>query len=228
MSAQLCSIRTINALANFAKLQRVQIQLNAGDYLDAAHQPQFVADMLLGANLASLRTKYPQDWQAERAITYQAADPRDLAPVLVLKTAQYFNFQACETPDYYDTDAAALVRAILEKAIRALPGYDAAPWGLDGDDPAEVQPAPVKAKQGDLMAMIFPEGPITDDGAPITRSLNQGLQPITRATLSSMGPTKVSGNAQWAAKTGDPMPAPKQQPKKQPKPNDNEQPDGPF
>jgi hypothetical protein len=218
MSAQLCSIRTINALANFAKLQRVQIQLNAGNYLDAAHQPQFVADMLLSANVASLRTKYPEAWKAERAITYEPADLCDLAPVLVLKTAQYFNYQACETADYYDTDAAALVRAILEKAIRALPGYDAAPWGLDGDEPAEVQPprarltpAPGKATQGDLMALIFPEGPINDDGAPITRSLNR---PATVAPTPTRTPT--------------PTPTPTPRPTPKPRPQDNDQPDGPF
>lgn len=227
MSNVLCSVRTINALVSFASIHGIDLGLNNGGFLNARLDPQGVADMLLAANMASCRKVSPRDFQQDRVIQFVGADLADLEPVLILKTANYFNYHACECADYYQSDAAAMMRCIIQNAIRAMPAYGAAPWGLDGVEPAPVwlgetqkrmeAAAPV---QRSILDMCFPTGAVDLEEKP--------LQPITRATLSTMGPTKVSGNAQWAAKTGDPMPAPKQQPKKQPKPNDNDQPDGPF
>jgi len=227
MSAQLCSVRTINELASFASMQGIDLGLNNGGFLNARLNPQGVADLLLAANMASLKARYPRDYNEAREIQYTPADPADLDPVVILKTANYFNYQSCESAGYYESDAAAMMRCIIQNAIRAMPAYGAAPWGLDGVEPAPVWLGETQKRieaaapaQRSILDMCFPSGAVDLEETP--------LQPITRATLSSMGPTKVSGNAQWAAKTGDPIPAPKQQPKKQPKPNGNEQPDGPF
>lgn len=215
MSAQICSVRTINALASFARIQGIDLCLNNGDQLNARLNPQGVADLLLAANMASLKARYPRDYNEAREIQYTPADPADLDPVVILKTANYFNYQSCESAGYYESDAAAMMRCIIQNAIRAMPAYGAAPWGLDGVEPAPVWLGETQKRieaaapaQRSILDMCFPSGAVDLEETP--------LQPITRATLSSMGPGTT------------PQPVPKQQPKKQPKPNDNEQPDGPF
>ena len=49
--------------------------------------------------------------------------------VSVIKACHCFDYQACEVPDWGTSWAKAAVEAIEAIAIRALPGYEAAPWG---------------------------------------------------------------------------------------------------
>lgn len=51
-----------------------------------------------------------------------------LTPVEVLKACACYDYQACETDDYRDTVAFALVELIRGHAISLLPGYDDAAW----------------------------------------------------------------------------------------------------
>ena len=55
---------------------------------------------------------------------------QELPPVVILKLIDCFDYQACETDDYEESDAAAFCRALRLRVIHELPGYDAAPWGL--------------------------------------------------------------------------------------------------
>lgn len=59
-------------------------------------------------------------------------------PLWVLKCCDCYDYQASETPDYTGTFAAALVNAIRHAAIRALPGYEDAPWGVDDEQAGPV------------------------------------------------------------------------------------------
>lgn len=54
-----------------------------------------------------------------------------LAPVTVLKICACVDYQSCETNDWELTLAAEILRRIVAMAIRRLPGYDEAPWGID-------------------------------------------------------------------------------------------------
>lgn len=200
MSANLCSVRTINALASFAQIQGIDLCLNNGDVLSSRLNPQAVAKLLLDANMASLRARYPRDYMEDRVIKFAPVDLADLDPVVILKTANYFNYQSCETDGYYESDAAAMVRHIITNAIRAVPAYAAAPWGLDG-----VEPAPVWLKE--------------------TQERMERATPLQRSILDMCFPTGAVDLEEKPA----PQPTPVKQPtKKQPKPNDDQQPDGPF
>jgi hypothetical protein len=192
MSAFLCSVRHINALATFAQARRIRLTLNNGDCIDATHSAQAFADILLAGNIASLRARYPadDDYRPDYAITWRPADAADLAPVVVLKSAQCFNYQACEVDDYEASDCATIVRAIMTEAIRALDGYAEAPWGLDGEEPLpkvqRLAPARGKATQGDLMTLLFPNGAVSlDDVAAATEA-----QPTPAPTPAKPAPRK--------------------------------------
>jgi hypothetical protein len=51
--------------------------------------------------------------------------------VLIIKQCDCFDYQACETNDYEKSIAHAIIAAIRRKAIRSLPGFDQAPWGVN-------------------------------------------------------------------------------------------------
>lgn len=47
-----------------------------------------------------------------------------------LKIVQNYNYQACESEDYKDSQAKKIVNNCISSLIAQLPGYDAAPWGI--------------------------------------------------------------------------------------------------
>ena len=53
------------------------------------------------------------------------------SPVQILKACQCYDYQACETEGYEQTDAQRITRAIAAHAINNLDGYDKAEWSID-------------------------------------------------------------------------------------------------
>jgi hypothetical protein len=51
-------------------------------------------------------------------------------PVELLKLLRCLEYQSCECPDYRSTRAWEMNADICRAAVRHLPGYDDAPWGL--------------------------------------------------------------------------------------------------
>jgi hypothetical protein len=223
MSAQLASIRTINALATYAMVECIKVRMSDGSTLNAQRDPQNVADILLAGNLDSLRAAYPHDDHLRQ--DYEISwTPTNAQHGVAFKLAEYLNFQACEAENYGNTPCARVLREIMKAAIGHLPGYDAAPWGMDGDKPlpkvTRLQPAPGKATQGDLMTMLFPNGAVSlDDVAAATDA-----QPS--ATDARMLGDKAQRFADVAPPA--PKPAPKPAPRKPAKPQPDDNQDGPF
>lgn len=125
MSAFIVSDAHIQALADAAGryCQRTTIdgiELNDGDE---------VGRCLLAANYASVNFRYKLKGVAH-AWTFKHAQTQRGA-VEIIKACQCFDYQACELPDYKNTTAARIVSDIKSRAIASLPGYDAAPWGID-------------------------------------------------------------------------------------------------
>ncbi len=119
------------------------------DYGDQDHAAQLGAE-LWTENRRSVETRYPdcrgtddlpgkigEDW------VYGAHLPpqRDRSPVEILAACAGFDYQACESDDWADTKAHAILHAIKEKAIRMLPGYDQAEWTI-GDPTRDEVPKP--------------------------------------------------------------------------------------
>ena len=53
-----------------------------------------------------------------------------VSPVRALKFIQCLRYQSCETPDWEDTEAAALLDRLQIDIIRMLPGYEDANWSI--------------------------------------------------------------------------------------------------
>lgn len=54
--------------------------------------------------------------------------PYRLTALEALGAVNCYEYQACETPDYYITEAALFCEALRRKLICNLPGYDELPW----------------------------------------------------------------------------------------------------
>ena len=113
--------------------------------IDCSHiSPDELGQILVDENLRSIHARYPDTvtnpegtpgpcaryW--ETAYKYQAPNPlKRLNAVTALKAINCYQYQACESDDWETTRAYAFCQDLKESLIRALPGYDDAPWGVD-------------------------------------------------------------------------------------------------
>lgn len=100
------------------------------------------ADILYQENIRSCYARYPQDKTVNDLpgliekpdhLVVTGADCCGLArytlpSVSILKMCDCLEYQSCETEDWDKSVAYSIVRAIRKAAVRALPGYDDAPW----------------------------------------------------------------------------------------------------
>ena len=134
MSAYVVSDRHINTLVQALAHDpyRSDLTLPSGITLNVSQSPedrQTVAQILLDENVRSFNSRYPSHASAPARIRYQSQPPVDA--VTILKACECYDYQASETEDYKDTDAAHLIAHLRIQTIRTLPGYNEAPWGLD-------------------------------------------------------------------------------------------------
>jgi hypothetical protein len=111
-------------------------------HLEAATTPDWderMAGMLYAENVRSVNHRYADSTPDEPvAFTWKMLkDAPDLTPVEVIKSCQCLGYQSCECDDWNETKAKRLLDRIEAHAISKLPGYDAAPWGIE---PATVTP----------------------------------------------------------------------------------------
>jgi len=121
--------------------------------LDAS--PDAVAHMLASANRRAYSERYAGRYDSELA-PFGGLDRSagvDLAPVAIVKACDCLDYQASDWSRWNDSDPFGYLVAIRRAAValadpagrasasgRALPGYDAAAWCLDGP---ELEPEPV-------------------------------------------------------------------------------------
>jgi len=96
--------------------------------------------MLHQENVKSLAARYPGDFQNfgpphEFSESDIMRAPR-LSTVEVLKACACLEYQSCEHDGWKSSRALRFLESVRNAAIAALPGWDAAPWGID--DPQEV------------------------------------------------------------------------------------------
>ena len=156
MSAFLCGPEHIGALVDWY-CHRPRSSHNVGD--------EEAAILLANANLDSVAYRYDDLGTRDKvasgfggfddATDYVAAcvqasrlrmGRRMLPPVWILSMLACFEYQSCETPDWYDgpihkNEARMLYERIKAAAIRALDGYEDAPWEFSGQTPAPVERA---------------------------------------------------------------------------------------
>ena len=131
MSAWIVSKTHVAAIVRFA-MRNTYTQATIRDlgYENAA-------TMLYAENVTSVNHRYADQTPDEPvAFTYREIDRApDLSPVECIKAVDCLEYQSCEHPGWKESRARKLLDAIRGAAISKLPGYKAAPWGID-DEPA--------------------------------------------------------------------------------------------
>lgn len=134
MSAWICTDYHLNALANFARDKRADYYW--GNIREGFTDPQRIVEVLQAENYRSVNNRYRDEYGNPPPIKFQMGTSMlVLKPVDILKACHCLNYQSCESDDWNETEAKAILEAIEHAAMRALPGYDASPWGLE--PPAE-------------------------------------------------------------------------------------------
>ena len=157
MSAFICSPDHFKVLAVFAASRRHGSLRVDPRYIDGFKQLEVrnelelasaYADVLYAENIRSVLHRYPDDTldsapgpiDKPESITVTARDVcaarYRLPPVAILSMCDCLEYQSCETEDWASTPAWRLLNAIRRAAIRALPGYDDAPWDYCAEEQA--------------------------------------------------------------------------------------------
>lgn len=104
-----------------------------------------IGQILITENVRSVRHRYPDDSadslpgpvDQARVWRYRFRPiARDLDAAWVVKSCRCLAYQSCETPDWKDSVAYAILEAIREDAIATL--VEDAPWGVDEEHLGEV------------------------------------------------------------------------------------------
>lgn len=147
MSAFLCNPTHVGKLASFYQARERWSKTTAQD----------AAEILAKANLASVSYRYDDlstwDKTAQEFLGYEedigAAEAyiqecqtearkldHNLSSLHAYTMAQCSDYQSCEVPDWLGSEAWGLLEGIKSAAIRAMPGYDEAPWEYRESKPA--------------------------------------------------------------------------------------------
>jgi hypothetical protein len=106
-----------------------------------------VGQLLWNACIRSVAHRYPHDTvpdlpgpigESYEYSTHHEDPHRVMDPVQVLKTCDCYEYQACESPEYADSEAAAFIQSLRKSAVGRLPGYEEAKWGAP--DPQRPDP----------------------------------------------------------------------------------------
>ena len=127
MSAFIVSDKHISGMVkSVAYSNRVNYHWN-GKLYNIPNDIDELGQKLLDENYRSVNYRY-----SEVKEPHQFAMQRveRLSAVQIIKLCDCYNYQACETNDYKDSEAKAIMTAIRERAIRKLAGYSEASWEL--------------------------------------------------------------------------------------------------
>lgn len=106
-----------------------RIYVRAGDYEAAAQ----LGSILWQENVKSVNARYADSQPTEIYCVYGSellpSMWQDLDPVQVIKACHCLIYQSCEHTEWKDSQACAIVKALIDCATRALIGYDGAAWG---------------------------------------------------------------------------------------------------
>lgn len=91
-----------------------------------------VGAMLLAENQRSVNHRYGEN-EIEPVYTYNQLPGRP-DPVTVLKTISCYEYQSDGSPSWHTSEARRFCQILREMVIFQLPGYDAAPWGINQRD----------------------------------------------------------------------------------------------
>lgn len=139
MSAYIVSKATIDALVTFAAKHRASVAPGILHYdkINGVKTETKLGRMLLEENERSVSHRYPNEEtrRLQRPVDYDGAERyffarREVEPIVIVKLCDHLSYQSCEHPQWQESDACRILKAIRHAATLEIPGYDAAPWGL--------------------------------------------------------------------------------------------------
>lgn len=135
MSAFIVSNDHIDALVSFALAHRTSYWTGSHRVAISHENAEEIGRILMDENVASVAHLYQDridqdERDAGAAYRFREFDVLP-SPVVILKACDCYDYQACEHDGWDASMAKIIVNAIRRDAVRALPGYEAAPWGID-------------------------------------------------------------------------------------------------
>ncbi|MCP4599822.1 MAG: hypothetical protein GY847_04655 [Proteobacteria bacterium] len=124
MSAFLVSDLHINVLVEWAR--REQMSWGVRDKLTCEE----VAQELRAENERSFNYRYQEEGHYPVKFG-RVALPVNISATTIIKLCDCYKYQSCEHDGWENSRANKIVTEIRETAIRSLPGYREAPWGLE-------------------------------------------------------------------------------------------------
>jgi len=102
-----------------------------------AEYATLVANILRDENIRSVKHRY-QDCSPDELPGHSGTAPLNFDqgqpipdPITILKACDCLEYQSCETGDWQESLACEVLNMIRKAAIKELPGYDDAPWGIE-------------------------------------------------------------------------------------------------
>ena len=93
-----------------------------------------IGQLLVSANWRSVNYRYSED-ELEPIYEYRAPRRSDREPVEILSAIACLRYQACEFPEWGESEAARYLDAIEHLAIGRLPGWSEAAYEIQRDTP---------------------------------------------------------------------------------------------
>jgi hypothetical protein len=91
-----------------------------------------VGQILVSQNLASVNARYSEEETVSQYVYKRSLRPWGDYPVEILKAIHGYEYQACETRDFPETEAYRICRAIEKAMIGRLPGYsESEAWSIN-------------------------------------------------------------------------------------------------
>lgn len=137
MSAFIVDDMHINAIVTYAADKRISYwEKKTGNRVEVtAFNAEEVGRILMAENVRSVVARYGdglEDTEVNADAAYQYrlfATP--LTAVEIIKACNCLEYQSCETDDWEETLAWEILNRVKSHAAHDIPGYDAAPWGID-------------------------------------------------------------------------------------------------
>jgi len=130
MSAYLLDDKEISAIINWGCDSDTTYFWN-GSHIKLRQYPEETAQVLLDENYKSINYRYkeadkPHKINFERNHVSHIFNDGEIA-----KAVNCYEYQACETHEWHNSQAKTICRGIKDTIIRRLPGYEAGFWGID-------------------------------------------------------------------------------------------------
>lgn len=132
MSAFIVSDKLLNVILTMAVVKKASYYWKPNNMrvdINRANASE-IGQKLLDENFRSVNYRYREKDKAER-FEYRAVRSDDYSAVDVLKAINCLDYQSCETDDWDQSEAWAILDGVKDSMIRSLPGYEASRgWSL--------------------------------------------------------------------------------------------------